>query len=143
MKQPTYKEQHDKIVSAYMKDKLDPLNSCACFIGNLLNGKAEWAWIRTWKDNLPVVNHPLHRFFLSGIRCIFAESNELYSVENIIALERNFLKTLYPKGINLAGTFDEDKLFEAMDTTLEMLKQIHISKGEKVEEIEFVKRELV
>jgi len=42
MKTPTFREQYNKIVGAYLRDELKPLNSCACFVGNLLNNTAGW-----------------------------------------------------------------------------------------------------
>lgn len=37
METPTFKEQYNKIVNAYLKGELNPWDGCACFVGNLLN----------------------------------------------------------------------------------------------------------
>lgn len=45
---PSFLEQYDKVTRAYFDGTLNPFNSCACFIGNILNDKGEWAWARTF-----------------------------------------------------------------------------------------------
>jgi hypothetical protein len=147
MNTPTYKEQFDKITRAYVDNEMDPLMECACFIGNLLNTD-EWAICRTFK----AIEFPYRKgttFVESDITCpipanehwikekVLHLSQGLYSADDIIRLENNFLT------VWLNGNETEDALFHAMESTLEMLKQIHIRKGEHVEEIPFTKRQPV
>jgi len=134
MNTPTYKEQFDKITRAYIADELQPTNSCACFIGNLLNNNREWAMGRVfdWKNHGIGVVANEHLIML----VVNAEANGLYSAQEIVDMEDNFL-SIYSDGFQ-----SEDALFHAMESTLEMLKQIHISKGEQVDPIPFAKRQL-
>lgn len=134
-KHPTYKQQFDKLTVAYIENKVDPYDACACFIGNLLNGKD--AWLRCRQG----YTYEVSAFRLivddKAFSCIREESGGLYTPREIIDMEYNFLYTYGHFGKN------ENSLFEAFCSTLEMLKNIHISKGEDVELIgEFKKREL-
>lgn len=43
----TFQEQFDKLVKAYMNDKVKPMAPCACFVGNLLNGNMAWSDARS------------------------------------------------------------------------------------------------
>lgn len=143
MPQPTYREQYDKIVDAYIKDKLKPWDCIACFIGNLLNGKDDWAHGRTMTrgtNNVLVCDISINdaRVQLAQ-QCVDDESNGLYSLREICALEENFLNYISPLGIDGCS---EQQLFEAMCSTLEMLRLIHISKGEDVDAIPLTKRVL-
>lgn len=134
MNTPTYKEQFDKITRAYIANELNPLDGCACFIGNLLNGNSRWTFGRKFdwgNDGLATVCN--EKFLLSIVK---KEANGLYTAQEIVDLEENFLD----KYACLLSR--EDALFHAMESTLEMLKQIHISKGEIVDPIPFAKRQL-
>jgi len=143
-----YEEAWQKITTAYVNDKLNPYMPCACFIGNLL-GNIDWAecrWGEAWKgEGFPVKFHDY--FALKG-----------YSPREIINMENNFLRIIY-EGVGKPSLFDaiakngminiarehpdyEDLLYKAMVSTLEMLRQIHIAKGEVIDEIPLRKREL-
>lgn len=147
MNTPTYKEQFDKITRAYFNNELEPMNSCACFIGNLLNGRTVWRLIRGFLE-LEIKNEfkeprdiltPIKASdycLTEGEKCIVSESAGLYSADDIIEMENNFLK-LWSNGGRT-----EQSLFEAMDSTLDMLRKIHESKGEVIDSFEFKKREL-
>lgn len=76
------------------------------------------------------------------------EAEGFYSTDEILELERCFLRhytRLAPRtGDELAVTvFNEDALFIAFEKTLDLLKKIHESKGEIVDDFQFVKRQLV
>lgn len=140
MPKPTYKEQFDKLTRAYIEDRVKPMNQCACFVGNLLNGKDAWACARGTAFGTPTVN-------LYGIDaakfCILQEADGIYTVQEILSLEKEFMVCVeYDGSGNLAIT--EDGLFQAFEKTIELLKHIHISKGENVDETTvFEKRKLV
>jgi len=137
MNTPTYKEQFDKITRAYINGEIEPLDNCACFIGNLLNGNGTWSCARyhhsafTWRYSIL----PESRNYSQ--QSIDMESNGFYSIEEICNMEENFLK-IYDEGFSRTET----SLFYAMESTLEMLKAIHESKGEIVDPIPFAKRQL-
>ncbi len=139
MKTPTFREQYDKIVGAYLRNELEPLDSCACFVGNLLNRNDNWGTVSGGK-----FGRPRHEW---GLKAIEVESNGLYSSEDISELEYNFLfpedRDWVQAARNSTTEEYEKKLFEQMESTLELLKQIHESKGEVIDNYTFAKRELV
>lgn len=84
----------------------------------------------------------------------------MYSLEEVTALESNFLSIISggnsrtkKLSASLSGicnnknhkltSEEEELLFKAMESTLLMLKEIHESKGEIIEDYTFTKREPV
>lgn len=109
----TYKEAYDKIIQAYFKDEIKPLLSQFCFCGTLSNGSY-------WRDG---------------------DAN--YTSFNYINMESALLRRteLCPSIINEDGLFEhektrkyEDALFAGMCAALDVLKEIHRSRGEDVDE---------
>jgi len=140
MNKPTFKEQSEKIIQAYLKCEINAGDACACFVGNLLNNKGEWIDGRHSFEYGKV--DPNKNMRSRAIECINQESNSLYTLQEILELEEKFMTERYTRTGNDMNR--EDALFNAMTSTLEMLKQIHISKGEVIEdEITLQKRELV
>lgn len=139
---PSYSTQWNKLTTAYVNNKVDPMSECACFVGNLLNNRSEWAGCRTSEGSFhsPSVKMVLCKgssFYRSGVECIQEQSGGLYTPEDIIAMEQLFLRT-----VNQLGDYEED-LFKAFCVTLDLLKKIHIKAGEDVDESPvFVKRVL-
>lgn len=128
MKTPTFREQYDKIVKAYLRDELEPLNSCACFIGNMFDGNWDWCGIR-----------PGNQYFGENGYRLIADAG--YDRSEILGLEANFLHMCrWPDGFSAPPS--EESLYEAMESTILMLKKIHESKGEVVEDYVFEKRQL-
>lgn len=145
MKTPTFREQYDKIVGAYLRNELKPWDNCACFIGNMLNGKDVWANGRDVEAGL----YPL-RYRVTGNKwcldvaenCLLIEAGGFYSINEIVMLENNFL--FGGKTLHTFRTGDqEENLYAAMESTLLMLKKIHESKGEIVDDYVFEKRALL
>jgi len=149
MKTPTFEEQYQKIVSAYYKNELNPLQSCACFIGNMLNNNETWSRGRDFYNRSHgwnIMEECDKSQVESALECLKQESNSFYTIADIIKLEQNFLRISIPINciINAHGhKIREDNLFKAMESTLEMLREIHESKGEIVKDYNFVKREVV
>jgi hypothetical protein len=135
MNTPTFKQQFDKITIAYFENRLNPMDACACFIGNLLNGKEDWIDCRLGMSGSPE-KFRLDLTEKNALRTIEIESDGLYSPMDIIEMEWNFLY-IWKDGLKT-----EESLFDAMDSTLDMLKKIHESKGEVIGAIELKKREL-
>lgn len=159
MKTPTFREQYDKVVGAYLRNELNPGDACACFIGNLLNKDGNWVDIRGLKSPTDYYPFKLHTgedttkwYYASSTACIFAQSNGLYNPKDIFDMESNFLEVsrwfLQARDSKRAdGSYrpvkvGENKLFEAMESTLLMLRKIHESKGEMVEDYSFKPRQL-
>lgn len=144
----TYKEAFDKITIAYIKDELNPWVNCACFVGNLLNNTDTWSNGRYSDFNKRII----------AIRSIQKQSKGFYLLEEILSLERIFLHTLNDNLLKPNDIFDpfnstnqnkrklpeyENALFKAMETTLEYLKQIHIKKGELIEETPILEKRIL
>lgn len=151
MKTPTYREQYDKIVGAYLRNELDPSDCWACFVGNLLNNTGNWARGRDVYSGIAGVG--IFNGFEEAVECVLTNSNGLYTLQEVATLERKFLDILmigrlggynsaYVSGVDGADTY-EDRLFNAMETTLVSLRELHESKGEVIEDYVFQKRELV
>lgn len=136
-----YKTQFDKLTSAYIAGKVDPYSACGCFVGNLLNNSINWVKARDL--DLKVAKDQTTKTISK--ECVDEESNNSYSLQEIYDLERIFLRTYrenngdYYAFDSIRGTGatkqDEDALFIAFEKTLEYLKQLHISKGEVIDEI--------
>lgn len=140
MNTPTYKEQFDKLTRAYINNEVKPFDHCACFIGNLLNGKDEWFHCKMMLGRI----NPEKEEYDIGKQVIDEESNGLYTPEEIIDLEYTFMCEYQDGDGHRCDSVSEERLFTAFENGLEHLKQIHISKGENIEEqFEFKKRELV
>lgn len=139
MRQPTFKEQFDKITTAYIKDELEPYQDCACFVGNLLNNTTTWAFCRrqVMTSGKTYEQCKWNESLLADT--IQKEAGGFYTPEEILRLEGNFMQFLYNATL---GTSTEDIIFSAMDSTLDMLRKIHESKGEVIEDYKFEKRQL-
>jgi len=142
MNKPTFKEQSEKIIQAYLKCEINPWAPCACFVGNLLNRSGKWVSRLPGSHNRGKIweNHP---GLPHAIDSVFIESSGLYSLQDVLLLEKNFLDIIDD---NRTQDWEqtEEGLFLAMVSTLEMLKQLHISKGEIIEEeVTLQKRQLV
>jgi hypothetical protein len=130
MKIPTFKEQYDKIVTAYMKDRLTPMDPCACFVGNLLNGSKEW-------------------FDFGGhVATGGYTARELCRLETVFMGSGPFdpdgsVGTLHGKPYKGTTLPYEERLYNAMERTLLLLRSIHEERGEVIEDYNFTKRILV
>lgn len=125
----TFKTQYEKLVIAYINNRVEPMSACACFVGNLLNGSSSWV---VFKDSL------LHVIPENELKessdDILLESNGTYTPREILQMEGLFMRTWRRYGKN------EESLFKAFDVTLALLRQIHESKGEKIDDYIFRKR---
>jgi len=154
MKKLTYQEAYDRIVGAYFGNELNPFIDCACFVGNLLGGNGRWACVRTFKryDAEPGsemdLTQPVRSASWYSERYIAEDSCGTYSSDEVVRLENMFLSTYLRRRKIKNGTvreegrqeFNEDLLFEAMDKTLDLLKEIHESHGEVVDRPAFARR---
>lgn len=137
----TYKEQFDKLTRAYINGEVNPYDCKACFVGNLLNNKKEWGYLEE-RGSFTSMEQ------LKAMKCLLEEGEGTYSAKEIVKIELNFMRYIWEANsyINNWGNgkmtpIMEDCLFKAFESTLEMLKAIHISKGEQIDESPvFVKR---
>lgn len=153
--QPTYEQQWQKITSAYLNKLLNPYIECACFIGNILSNRRDWSGCRRGEiESGEGYLYPTSPLYKRADLFIAKQSNNLYTPNIIVTLENNFLKILH---INTPGKVAEwyggkdvvrhpnyeNALYEAMTSTLELLRQIHEAAGdETAKEITLQKREL-
>ncbi len=141
----SFEKQYQKIVNAYYKNELNPLDGCACFVGNLLNNTGGWELCRNYITG-KVFKDKESIFY--GQQEIQKEANGFYTSQNIVDLENKFLEICFhgrerSTDILTNRKITEDTLYNAMESTLEILKEIHISKGEVIKDYNFTKRELV
>jgi hypothetical protein len=130
---PTYKTQFDKLTRAYINGQVDMCDCSHCFVGNLLNNEWRWAYCRNIDivnayEYLPIENAVVKREEFEKL--IIKESNGFYTPEEVLLLEREFMGA----GREIGDCLNEDRLFYAFEKTLELLKKIHLSKGENIEQ---------
>lgn len=140
-KHPSYKTQFDKLTRAYIANDVKPYDACACFIGNLLNNSNNWCFRDGSWDERFSVNESFRSIIEQTLRL---QAGGLYTPEEIFSMEALFLKTFSNrKHEDFNYQESEQSLFDAFCVTLDLLKQIHESKGEVITEtLAFNKREL-
>lgn len=122
----TYPEAYNKIIEAYFKDEIQPLDAHFCFCGTLCNNSSGWF-------GLPRALH----YPLAG-----------YSGDDFVKMERALLDTMSDNpDERFPYTYEknyEELLFKGMSAALDVLKEIHRSRGENVDEgiPAFTKRKL-
>jgi len=125
MKKLTYKEAYNKIIDAYFKDEIKPLDTNYCFCGTLSPN-------RGWDFQLNDCEYPYSR-------------TEYRRMELALLDKLSDCKIVSKKGVYsfFPSHSYEKKLFSGMCAALEVLKQIHKDRGENVdEETTFTKRVL-
>lgn len=149
---PSYKSQFDKLTVAYIANQVNPYDCCGCFVGNLLNRTSMWNRCKSdliIYDMGSTVGRVVTPQEMEEARLsIEAQSNGFYTPEEIIDLEGNFMRIVRGYGDFKSWRHPtpkmEDVLFRAFEATLNGLKQLHLSKGEIIDETPvFVKRSLV
>lgn len=126
MNLPTYKSQFDKITEAYIKGEIKPMSSTFCFCGTL---SPDNRWNTSSKE-VALGNYPYS----------FVEYKRM---EDALFNKGNPCIGKMPTPLHENKDY-EDALFNGMCAALDVLKQIHIEKGEIIEEgiPVFKKREL-
>ncbi len=120
----TYKEAYDKIIQAYFKDEIQPYNAKFCFCGTLANGSGWYSGQGgySYKEYTNMEVALLHTITKEFAKLHIWGLNE-------------YEKANHPEWENF--------LFEGMCAALEVLKQIHIERGEIIDEgLNLTKREL-
>lgn len=121
----TYKQAFDKITEAYIKGEIEPLDPNFCFCGTLCNNETHWYGAFDVHNDYGFYKGKeytkMEAALFSGIQAA--------GVSDII---RGYLHPKY-----------EDALFAGMCAALEVLKQIHRDRGEVIDEMPFVKRQIV
>lgn len=164
----TYKEQFDKLTTAYIKLEVNPFHGCNCFVGNLLDGDLYWDSHRNYEAmrvglgafcirKSPYQTKWGHEYTLLEViemEKVFLDTFEAQlGARNIFVIDKDrydnprmpYRDELKAQGINMEweqySELQENALFKAFEAALDVLKQIHIKRGEPVEEAPvFVKR---
>jgi len=135
-----FRTQYEKLVKAYINNEVQPWEECACFVGNLLNKNETWGHARLNCQEWGILSNIQSQVDIASMH-IFKESDGTYTVQEILDLEKTFMKAI-GNWFSWDAT-DEETLFNAFEKTLLHLRQIHESKGEVIEDYTFKKRKLV
>jgi hypothetical protein len=126
----TYNEAYNKIIDAYFKDEIKPFHPAFCFCGTLCENKAEWYGISLFESTMGGVFSSSHH------------ASHGYTGQHFERMESALLNRLC--FVDQKSDNWEDALFKGMCAALEVLKQIHLSKGEIIDEVpEFKRRVMV
>ncbi len=116
---PPFQTQYNKIIDAYFKDEIKPLYAKFCFCGTLCNNTSKWFYS-------PRQEH---------------RNSHGYIGAEFVYMEKALLDTMY-----LQLQFDdtvvmyeshpkyESALFDGMVAALSALREIHISRGQVIDE---------
>lgn len=119
-----YQTAYNKIIDAYFKDEIKPFEAKFCFCGTLCDNSSKW--FRSYVNMSGVRRHKDFGDY-SG--------NDYYRMEQVL---------LNNVSCTQGTPRYEASLFAGMSAALDVLKQIHIERGEAIDEVPvFVKRELV
>lgn len=117
----SYETQWNKITSAYVNNQLTILDACACFIGNLLNNNSAWDSARAMWG----VCTTDKGYIQQALKCIEKEAGGIYTIQQILDMEKLCYITWQEGGKT------EESLYEAMVSTLEMLRKLHENMGDE------------
>lgn len=126
MERLTYQQARDKIIEAYFKGEIWPLNASFCFCGTLCDNDSSWC-------KSPMESH---------------NNSHGYKGAEFVKMETALLRTMQSQlGGSIGSSCNhpeyENILFNGMSAALDVLKEIHKSRGENVDDpAPFVKRQL-
>lgn len=126
-----YREAYDKIIDAYFKDEIRPFDAEYCFCGTLCGNSSKW------------IESGISNELGDPNRCVnFAGYSSTEWAQMEFALCKT-VQTMTRPNRERSGPIYEDALFNGMSAALDVLKQIHIERGEVIDEPQpFIKREL-
>lgn len=134
-KLPTYNEQFNKITEAYIKGEIRPYEANFCFCGTLCNNDSSWFMSSGGEGKgYGAYSHKELKKMEKAVLCTLAKltlgiDEKIPSHENMERIKEH---------LNY-----ETALFNGMVAALEELKQIHIERGEVIDQAPvFIKREL-
>lgn len=140
----TYKQAYDLIIEAYFRNEIQPYRGEFCFCGTLADADASWQGL----ENYQTLNGYNRIEFFVMERCLLATLRKQtiggdVSGDNIYAIFDGSDDEKLRKQIQKHPNY-ENALFNGMYDALCALKQIHLERGEIIDEpIEtFKKREL-
>lgn len=143
---PTYREQYDKIIEAYFRDEIEPYDGNFCFCGTLAGGCVYWSR----HDIEPSDFRDFETYKYTTLQFARMEDALLLTIRKETvgySLDGEHFKQLY--ALSYFGEREtikrhsnyETALFNGMCAALDVLRQIHIERGENVDEVPvFTKR---
>lgn len=134
----TYNEAYNKIIDAYFKDEIKPYDQDFCFCGTLCNGNGRWWWwSRSFDTETTDFNYSKTELLKMEKALLVPLAKLVNRGDIFLSDEKSRLKCQSHSGY-------EDTLFAGMSAALDVLKQIHIERGEVIDETPvFTKRQLV
>lgn len=139
---PTYFEQREKIIQAYFRDEIKPYDAQFCFCGTLAWNPSRqifsdmWEYSNYSRDELVEMERALLGTIYNSVDI---KNKNLFMMTTEVAESKDLRDQLY------ALPQFEDILFAAMCAALDVLKEIHRSRNENVDDepiTPFVKRKL-
>lgn len=139
MEKLNYQQAYDKIIDAYFKDEIKPFDADFCFCGTLA-GSGSWVWRKRHVD-FPFIQEA-HNYTPFEYRKL--EIALLTPFKRIGARQCGLGRGDWTEEDSYKSGNYEEVLFSGMCAALDVLKEIHRSRGENVDEVQtkFVKREL-
>jgi len=151
---PTFKQQFDNVMRAYLKNEIIADNPCACFIGNLLNHNSLWCSRDVEEKDGRNIGYKEHSDHTDGtfkaIQTIEDESDGLYTHQDIMDIEWEFMKWASKMEYTNRTAFSlerstmtyEDRLYRGIEAALLKLREVHERHGEVIEDYVVQKRVL-
>lgn len=137
-----YKEAESLIIDAYFKDEIEPYNGGFCFCGTLNNNDAHWRKTGS-RDYNRMEFIKMEHALLSTINMMTYNAGDIFYASGKWDIKDVHGHTV-DRGVVKKHPNYENALFEGMVQALNVLREIHKSKGENVdEEVVFKKRVLV
>jgi len=144
----TYKENYNKIIEAYFKDEIKPYDQEFCFCGTLCNNNKDW-WAKVHCEvhcnNIGFDDYSCRELYEmeKALLLPLAELSEAELSNNIDDADYLLINGEVRKYV-IKHEYYEDALFEGMCAALEVLRQIHESRGENIDDEipAFTKRKL-
>jgi hypothetical protein len=141
MNTPNYKKQFDKITEAYIKGEIKPYDRQFCFCGTIgCVGREIESFCRSWDYSLysPVEYGDMERALLTTIR---DETIGAKSCSSIFLEEVGL--TVKLREASMGHENYEAALFNGMCAALDVLKKIHLSRGEKIEDTPILEKRIL
>lgn len=130
----TYREAYNKIIDAYFKDEIKPMDPNFCFCGTLAGGSS-WVYSKYLQEE-----HDYSREeYVEMEKALLLRVGAYIPVKPYLFDQRPAYVIM---GDRLIGPVYEENLFKGMCAALDVLKGIHMGRGEEVEELPFTKRQL-
>lgn len=151
MNTPTFQQQYDKIIQAYFRDEIKPMDEKFCFCGTLADGRRSWnnnhaegefaySHNYTYREYKAMELPLLNTVFMETIGRTWMDEDGEFTISPITG--RRGVAEREESTINDHPNY-EDALFNGMCAALEVLKEIHRSRGENVDDVPvFEKRKL-